>query len=223
MLLFATVNGMFQLAYMIIGFEKYMLWSVEHPDVIDAFSEELMKLGIEVAKKFIDAGADGILIGDDLCYNSGPFMSREFFAATIFPRYRKMVEAIREYSDVPVVLHCDGDINPIVSELVECGFDGLQALQSSAGVDIGEIKKKYGQRICLWGNIDIEQCLAHGDEKHIRQTVRRTIDAASHGGGYIFSSTNMLSDAVPPENALIMYDEAEKYSSEVKSFYMEYV
>ena len=47
----------------------------------------------------------------------------------------------------------------------------------------------------------------------MRDTVRQTIDAASENGGYIFGSTNMLIDAVPPENALVMYDEVEKYGN----------
>jgi len=208
---FGLVNGLFQCAYMTIGFEKYMLWSIEQPEVLEAFTEKLLQLNIAVARHFIDAGADGILVGDDLCYNAGPYLSRETLRRLIFSRYRRMVAAIKQYREVPIVLHCDGNINTVLDDIVACDFDGLQALQSSAGVDIGEVRQRVGRRICLWGNVDIEQCLAHGDEASIRETVRRTIDAAAEGGGYIFSSTNMLSDAVPPGNALIMYDEATKY------------
>ena len=111
---------------------------------------------------------------------------------------------------MPVFLHSDGNLNSVMDEIVNCGFDGIQSLQPSAGMDIQEIKEKYGDRLCLWGNIDLDYIMCFGSREEVKADVRRTIDIAGPGGGFILSTCNTMVDIIPPENIFAMMEEAEK-------------
>ena len=122
-----------------------------------------------------------------------------------------MIEEIKRYRDVPVFLHSDGNLNCILESIVGCGFDGLQSLQPSAGMDIGTIKNRFGGELCLMGNIDVDHLLPFGTEEQVRVNVLDTIRQAAPGGGYILSSCNVLTSAIPSVNTLAMYEAAEDY------------
>lgn len=93
---------------------------------------------------------------------------------------------------------------------VEAGFDGLQSLQPSAGMDIEAIKKEYGNDLCLWGNLDLDHLMSFGTPDEVKKEVRRIIDIANRDGGFILSTCNTMVDSIPPENVLAMMEESER-------------
>lgn len=130
----------------------------------------------------------------------------------IFPALKKEVNIIKAYDDIPVFFHTDGDINKVMVDIIDCGFDGLQSLQPTANMDLREIKDKYGKKLCLMGNIDINKIMPFGTEEQVRKNVRHTIDIGIESSGYILSTCNILTKDIPVSNAIAMYDEAEKYT-----------
>ena len=75
---------------------------------------------------------------------------------------------------------------------------------------LAEIKEKYGDKLCLWGNIDLDHVMCFGTPEEVKADVRRTIDIASPGGGFILSTCNTMVDIIPTENIIAMMEEAEK-------------
>ena len=128
-----------------------------------------------------------------------------------FPLLRREVELIKRHKDVTVFFHSDGNLNAVFAEIVDCGFDGVHSLQPSVGMDIGRIKCKYGGRICLMGNMDLNELLPFGSPEEVEDATRRTIKIAAPGGGFILSTCNTLMRTIPPENALAMYRAAEEH------------
>jgi uroporphyrinogen decarboxylase len=110
-------------------------------------------------------------------------------------------------------MHTDGNINACLGLIADCGFDGIQSLQPSAGMDIAKVKKEFGGRLCLMGNIDLDRIMTLATPEEVAETVKRTMDIAAPGGGFILSTCNILIDAVKPENALAMYRTAEEYGT----------
>ena len=98
-----------------------------------------------------------------------------------------------------------------LESIVTCGFDGLHSLQPSAGMDIGEIKRRYGDVFCLMGNIDLDYVMTMATPTEVEEEVKRTLDIAAPGGGYVLSTCNALIDAIPDDNALAMYQTADRY------------
>ena len=60
-----------------------------------------------------------------------------------------------------------------MDDIVETNIDGLNPMEPVAGMDIGEVKQKYGDRICLIGNIDCGNLLSNGKKLLIAYSVNK--------------------------------------------------
>ena len=208
--IFAQVGGPISMLNEMFPMEDYMVYCLTNTEEMRIISEKVIPFEIKKAKLFIDKGADAILITDDMAFNTGVFLPPYIMEELAYPFYKQMIKEIKAYKDVPVFLHSDGNLNSVMDDIVECGFDGIQSLQPSAGMDIAEIKEKYGDKLCLWGNIDLDHVMCFGTTDEVKADVRRTIDIASPGGGFILSTCNTMVDIIPTENILVMMEEAEK-------------
>jgi len=87
----------------------------------------------------------------------------------------------------------------------------LHPLEPVAGMDIGKVKQRYGDRITVVGNVDCTYILPHGTQKEVIDAVKETIAKGSPGGGHIISSSNSIHHGVNPENYKTMVQTARKY------------
>lgn len=207
----AQTEGVLTPMTWLYGFEDFMVYTCTDPDEVARFAHLLAEHYAALATRLIDAGAHAILIGDDIAYNTGTYIAPQVMREVIFPALRHEVALIKRHSDVPVLMHTDGDLRAVMDDIVDCGFDGLQSLQPTANMDLKAIKRDYGEKLCLMGNIDINEVLPSGDEETVRRVVRETIDIGLPGSGYILSTCNILTRDIPLQNAVAMYDEAERY------------
>lgn len=208
--IFAQIGGPISMLNEMFPMEDYMVYCLTNTEEMYKISEKVIAYEIKKAKLFIDKGADAILIADDMAFNTGVFLPPYIMEENVYPFYKKMIKEIKAYKDVPIFLHSDGNLNSVMDDIVECGFDGLQSLQPSAGMDIQEIKSKYGDKLCLWGNIDLDYIMCFGSTEEVKADVRKTIDIASPGGGFILSTCNTMVDIIPTANIFAMMEEAER-------------
>lgn len=207
---FAQIGGPVSMLDEMFPMEDYLVYCMTNPDEIISISDKVMEYEIEKAKLFLDAGADAIFMADDIAFNTGVFLPPRLMDRLVFPYYEKVVREIKAYKDVPVFAHSDGDLNSVMHQYVELGFDGIQSLQPTANMDIGKIKRQYGDRLCLWGNLDLNHVMCFASPEEIKQVVRKTIEAAGQDGGLILSTCNSMVDCIPPENVLAMMEAAEE-------------
>jgi len=168
-----------------------------------------IKVEIERAKEQIEAGADIIVGCADYCTNAGPFLSPKDFEDLVFPYLRTLVNAIHR-SGAFFIKHTDGNLWPIIDGLVNTGIDALHSIDPVAGMDLGRLKEKYGDRICLCGNVDIG-LLQLGNPHEVVEAVKKCLRAAAHGGGYVLSTSNVIQKEHKKENVLAMIKAAKKY------------
>ena len=207
---FSQIGGPISMLNEAIPMEDYLVYCMTNTEEMKFLGEKVQEYELEKARIFLDSGTDAILIADDMAYNSGTFLPPKIMDEIVFPFYKNMIREIKKYRDVPVFLHTDGNINMVMDRIVACGFDGIQSIQPSAGMDIAQIKRDYGDRLCLWGNIDLDYVLTFGTTEEVRDAVRKTIEDANVGGGFILSSCNILVDVFPPEHLIAMYEAAEE-------------
>ncbi|MBO3808025.1 MAG: hypothetical protein FGF50_00250 [Candidatus Brockarchaeota archaeon] len=207
---FAQVGGVFDSIYPYMGLTNYVKALYLYPNALKHVIEEVYRFNLKVVKMFAEAGAHVILVGDDIAYDNGPFLPPSLLRKYVFPYLAGEAEAAHRLN-LPVILHSDGNVTPLMEDIVKAGFDGLQSLQPNAGVDIVEIKKRWGSSLCLMGNVDLDYLLPLGKPEDVEAEVKRLMREVAPGGGYILSTTNVLTRYVPPENALAMYRAAEKY------------
>ena len=139
-------------------------------------------------------------------------MSPTHFEEFVLPRMKKAVDAIHEEGAL-CIKHTDGNLWPILDMLVDSGIDAINPLEPVAGMDIGEVKAAYGDRVCLMGNIDCGELLSHGTVTQVEEAVRECIAAAAPGGGFILSSSNSIHSSVDPDNYLAMVQAGKKFGA----------
>lgn len=185
-------------------------WSVPDGDHMEAFSYRLaddpqglkdeaqrrVDATIAAAERFREHGAlDGFTMCADYCFNTGPFFSPAQFEEFVFPYLRQTVEAYREMGFY-AIKHTDGNIMPIIDMLVDAGPHALHSLDPQGGVDIAKVKRDYGDRVCLVGNVNCA-LMDTGTEEQVVESARYALRHGMPGGGYIFSTSNCIYTGMP--------------------------
>jgi len=85
---------------------------------------------------------------------------------------------------------------PIIDQIVACGPDALHSLDPQGGVDLAEVKRLYGDRVCLIGNVNCG-LLQTGTDGECEADVRRALAQGMPGYGYIFSTSNCVYTGLP--------------------------
>jgi uroporphyrinogen decarboxylase len=141
------------------------------------------------------AGADGVVMSSDYAFNNATFLSPAQFGDFITPYLAKAVREIHARGGM-VIKHSDGNLMGVMDQLVQAGPDALHSIDPMAGMDIREIKKHYGRRICLCGNVHCAW-MQTGTDEQIRGSALYCLQHAKPGGGYIFSTSNCVFRGMP--------------------------
>jgi uroporphyrinogen decarboxylase len=204
------VGGPFTISWLLSGFDLFAKAIYTNPRGVQKLLQKLTKFAISLGESFIEAGVDIIWIPDDLGTVDGPFLSPNIFQHMIFPYFKEIVNSFKKHG-VKVLLHCDGQVMPLVDDLIEMGMDGLHPIERKAGMNLAKIKIKYGDKLAFVGNVDAKGVLPYGTEEDIKKQVIECLKTAAPGGGYILASDHSIHEGVPPKNAKIMFKLARKY------------
>jgi len=204
------LHDVFNYPYYLRGMQELFLDIYDHPEVVHRLVEISVEHDLAIARRAIEMGADFILLGDDFGGVDGPIVSPEHFREFFLDGFRRIVGGIKD-AGAYVVKHCCGDINSLLPMLVDAGIDALHPLDASAGMDIVEVKRLYGDRICVAGGIDCGDPLSHWPVGQLRELVKDTVARVAPGGGWIISSSNTIHSSVIPENFLAMLDTAREF------------
>lgn len=156
-------------------------------------------------------GLDGFALCSDYCFNTGPFLRPPVFAEFVAPYLARLVRGYRQLGFY-VIKHTDGDIMPIIDQLVEAGPHALHSLDPQAGVDIAEVKRLYGDRVCLIGNVNCGM-MDSGTDAEVEASVRYALEHGMPGGGYIFSTSNCIYTGMRLERYELMLDLWRRYGA----------
>jgi uroporphyrinogen decarboxylase len=200
----------FMWAAYLMDIDQLLMAMLAEPDLAERVLDTVLDANLRVVRNAIRAGAEVIVLGDDYAHNHGPMMSPAVFERLILPRLRRMIDLIHDEGAL-CIKHSDGNIYPILDLIVDAGPDGLNPIEPAAGMELGEVKRRVGDRVCLVGNIDCGQLLPHGTPGEVRDAVRRAIADAAAGGGYIVSSSNSIHSTCRPENLAAMVDAAHAF------------
>jgi uroporphyrinogen decarboxylase len=187
-----------------------------------AFAEALLWKIEELCKRlmghFLDAlgpNVDIIKVGDDLGMQDRLLMSPQTYRSILKPVHADYLSFIRSRTDAKVFFHTDGDVFPLIDDLIEIGVDILNPIQTSAGqmANLPELKARWGDRLSFCGAIDTQKVLPQGTPEEVREEVRRVIGILAPGGGYLLSSVHTVMNDVPPENVLAMVDACREFGT----------
>jgi uroporphyrinogen decarboxylase len=187
-------NEMYDFAYSI----------ADDPEGMKQRAERMAEDVIERNKKVAEAGVDCLILCADYCYNTGPFLSPAMFAEYIQPYLCHIIEEARKIG-LYTIKHTDGNIMPILDQLVECKPHALHSIDPMANVDIKEVKRLVGDKVCLCGNVNCA-LMQTGTEQEVIESAEYCMRHGKPGGGYIFSTSNVPFKGLPPERYQLILD-----------------
>ena len=203
-------------AFAMQGMDTFLLNLAINPDFARALLEKTAQLCKELMGPFLaefGENVDIIKIGDDLGTQESLLMSPDMYREILKPIHADYIQFIKERTKAKLFFHTDGDVVPLIDDLIEMGVDILNPIQTSAGKmsDLAGLKARFGDRIVFCGGIDTHRVLPGGTPEEVRDEVKRVMQALGRGGGYMVASVHTIMNDVPPENVLAMVDAVEEF------------
>ena len=210
---YAHATDVFNIASdFLMGPEMYYYSMLKNPQLVDRVNEIVLDYNCRYLSNCLELGVDFIYITGDFAMTQGPMVSPENTARFLTPPLKKQVE-LSQSKGVPVLKHTDGNIWKIFDLIIETGINAIHPIDPIAGMDIGEVKEKYGHKLCLVGNVNCGATLSWGTIEEVRQEVKECIIKAGSGGGYICTSSNSVHSGVKPENYVAMVDAIREFGT----------
>ncbi len=195
----AVLGKIFTSVWWIMGMEGMSLAMVDEPGLVERMFERVGEFQLRVFQNMLRFDCVGLFWhADDIAFSTQLMVSPAILREHLFPWYREMNRLAHEKGKL-AVYHSDGAVQAVMEDIIACGFDGLNPIEPKA-MDINEIKRKYGSRISLLGNIDLIYTLTRGTPEEVRAEVRRRIHDLAPGGGYAVASANSIPEYVPLAN-----------------------
>lgn len=180
----------------------------ENPGLIEKILDRYVDWNCEVVQRLNRIGIDFIMSYDNIAYNSGPMISPQAFREIFVPK----IKEINSICKLPWVSHVCGNIMPIFEDFLEMGASCIHPIEPGC-MDLKTVKDLYGDRVCLWGNIDLNYTLTRGTPEEVEAEVKQRIIDAGTGGGYIMGSGCDLPSYCKVENVRAMADTVKRYGS----------
>ncbi|MCC7406967.1 MAG: hypothetical protein IT442_02775 [Phycisphaeraceae bacterium] len=190
---FAGVEG-FEATRKMLGDEMSLMAMAEDPEWIRDVSAVHTDVLLRDFNALWDAGVrpDGVWIYGDMAFNHATVCSPAMYRELIWPDHKRLVDWAHERG-CKFIYHTDGRIHAVLDLYVEAGFDCLQPLEAKAGMDIRELCPVYGDRLAMFGNIDMTVAGTNDREK-VEHEVRSKLAAGMATKAYAYHSDH----SVPP-------------------------
>ncbi|MCD6201001.1 MAG: hypothetical protein J7K46_04245 [Bacteroidales bacterium] len=189
-----------------MGYTDFLMKSVEDPPLVMDMIKMLHEYCLKELEMYLRHPVDMVKVGSGIVTGIGPMVSWEMVERLELSFIREQIRMIKN-ADKQVFFHIDGAIEYLIPDFVKMGVDVLNPVDTSGGTqDIYELKKTYGDKITLCGNIDINGVLLNGTTEQVREDVIKHMEILGKGGGYIVASSHNLHELIPIENFYAMRD-----------------
>jgi uroporphyrinogen decarboxylase len=204
------LGPIFQIVWMLMGLEGFSYALQDEPDLVRALFEKVGNLVLAEFDEVLERDSVGaIWFLDDVAFKGGLMVRPSILQTFQFPFIREMAGRCRERG-IPFVYHTDGNVKEIIPDLVQMGVCALHPLEP-VSVDIYEMKRQWGNRLCLIGNIELASVLATGTVDEVIEDTKLHIRRLAPGGAYCLGSSNSVTGDVPIENYRAMIDTVIKF------------
>jgi len=204
-------GAFFQLNYeFIVGLTDFMVKIIEDLEFVEQLLDMATNYYAELVEAACEAGIDFLFFADDVAFKSGLFVRPEIFKSLWRPRAEKIIAPALERG-IPVMFHSDGKIDSIMPMIIDMGISCINPMDPYC-IDYRDYKKRFGDKITLSGNIDIEFPLVRGTPEDVRKDVIEHLKVLKPGGRYIFGSSHSIVNYIPFENYEAMVNTFYEYA-----------
>jgi len=204
--------------YFQYGYEAFLAAVALYPESVGRIFQESAVLAREQNKVIIRLMKEWDLIpmlfcGDDICVNKGPMVSPDFLKRYYWPQVKLSMEPFLE-ANIRYIHHCDGNVMPLVDDMIGAGFSGFQGFQYECGVDPYELRRRRslnGEAPLLMGGLSVTRTLPMGTPQDVIADVDYALDATDGGRGLFLFTSNVTGTDVPPANLRAAYRHLADY------------
>jgi uroporphyrinogen decarboxylase len=199
----------FERAWLMRGMERLLMDFLTEPEMGHAICQCITDLRVEQARRLAALGVDVLRLGDDVCTQKGPMMSRATYRTFLKDRTRAIVQAAKAVNpDVLLFMHCDGRVGEMIEEYVEIGIDILNPVQPECN-DLEEIARRSAGRLAFWGAIGTQSTMPFGTFGDVAAAVAHAKQTLGPDGGLLVAPTHILEPDVPWANVLAFVEAAK--------------
>jgi len=203
-------GSFFQTLYeFVVGMTDFMMMCYEQRDLVEEMLESGATFFEQLTAAAVAQGIDVLFVGDDFAWKNGLFLPPDLFKELWLGRMARVI-APAVNAGIPVIFHSDGKIDDAVEWLLDIGVEGITPMDPYA-IDYRDYKKRFGDRICLFGNIDVEFPLVHGTPEDVEQDVIAHMEVLKPGGRWVAGSSHSITNFVPHENFVAMINAFHRY------------
>ncbi|MGD0898404.1 MAG: uroporphyrinogen decarboxylase family protein [Thermoguttaceae bacterium] len=199
----------------LLGMENLFFKMYDEPELVDAVLRHVVDYYAPVSRRIFDAAADAIdifFIGNDFGGQTGPLLSPAQFNRFMLPHLQRLIDLGHAYR-LKVMLHCCGGFEPLMAGMIAAGLDGVHAIQPCCGgMDLRQLKEKYGGTILFNGAIDSHHVLIKGTPPSVRERTHEVLAIMAPGGGYVAgASHDYIPEEMPVANVVAMFDAVAEF------------
>jgi hypothetical protein len=185
----------------------------KNPELLHEFYDLLSRQTELSFKAAIKAGWKCFATADDCAYKTGPMFSPKQYREFVTPYATRICNIVRDAGGV-IFMHTDGFIDPLMECFIDSGFHGIQPLEPTSGMTIERVKKNWGEKLAVIGNVDTTDTLSFQTPQDARDYVHRCFREAKGESdkisGYVFAASGSLHNKVKLDNVMAMLDEYRK-------------
>jgi uroporphyrinogen decarboxylase len=209
----AHVWGMVEGTSRVIGIENCWLNLGAQPKIMGAWFDRYADWLCGLVESIKAAGADGITLSDDWGSNNTMLFSPRMWRQMIRP-YAERVVAHAHAVGLFVNLHSDGYIMQIMDDIVAMGYDSLHPLQESSGMDPQTVKATYGDKITIYGSLDVIDGLLAYEGDALDEYITQRFAVYAPGGGFIYNTGHFVQPDIPPQRLLRAYGTVKRLAAQ---------
>ena len=183
-----------------MGAQGAMVAFYDQPALVGEMMEFLADFHVEVLRRALDqAPVDYVVCWEDMAYKTASLISPKMFREYVLPGYKRLADCVRSRGIDVIFVDSDGNVEELIPLWLEAGVNGVYPMEVQAGMDVVDLRKRYGNDLLMMGGLD-KRVLAWGKAK-IDAEVERKLPVAAQGG-YIPTIDHSLPPDIPYANFL---------------------
>jgi len=214
-IIMASLGDPADCAIFLMEFGDAMVWAMTETDHFTKVMDEMHRRNMINLENMLKTRVVDLyrICGPEVI--TPPYLPPKFFSRFVMPYVKEMVELIHSYGGL-VRIHCHGKIDKVLDDILLCGADALDPCEAPPDGDItlGRLKERTKGQLCLFGNLQLK-LLENATTEEVRDTVRRCMEDAKKGGGYVIMPTaapiNTPLSSQTEENYFAFIDAALEY------------
>ncbi len=202
--------GIFEEAWMTMGYKTFMLGLFEQPDLIQKICNTIGKFLFQVFEKLATyEHVGGFWLADDIACSEALIMSPGMIRSYFMHWYEKYAYVARKHNKI-FAFHSDGHLTPLLDDLIAINVNAIHPIEPKA-MDLKEVKKKVHGKLALWGSVDQDFPLTRGSTHEVKRYIIKRIREIAPGGGFAIGSSSSIIHNIRLENYLAMINTVMEY------------